>query len=130
MTVYDLNRDQLIELKQQYYQEKTGSPLSYVELSIIDDLVSDEEIYDAYNGTRFVPDDFFGSSGQDEEENIRFFVADVGRNEAFYLHAINGIQYEWSDWAASTFSKRGAQDALAWCKKNGYKNSRVIAIMD
>ena len=132
LSVYDLNRDQLQELKQRYYADKTGEDLSYEELAFIDDYVTDSEVYEEYAGTSFTNDDFFCSAVQDEgeEENIRFFVADSGRNQTFYLHAINGIQYEWSDWAASTFSKRGAQDALKWARNNGYRNARAIAIID
>lgn len=72
MTVYDLNRDQLQELKQRYYAEKTGEDLSYDEIYRIDDLVSDEEVYDEYSGTDFVPDDFFCSEGQDEDDFVSF----------------------------------------------------------
>lgn len=68
MTVYDLNRDQLQELKQHYYAEKTGEDLSYEELAFIDDYVSDEEVYDYYAGTVFSPDDFLSSAGEDEPE--------------------------------------------------------------
>ena len=72
MTVYDLDRDQLQELKQHYYAEKTGEDLSYEELANIDDYVSDEEVYDEYDGTDFVPEDFFCSEGQDEDDFVSF----------------------------------------------------------
>ena len=67
MTVYDLNRDQLIELKQNYYSETYNNNPSYDELADVDNLVSDQEIYDEYAGTDFVPDDFFCSAGQEQE---------------------------------------------------------------
>ena len=70
MTVYDLNRDQLQELKQRYYAEQTGEDLSYDEIYRIDELVSDEEVYDEYGGTDFVPDDFFSSTGEDEDTTL------------------------------------------------------------
>ena len=66
MTVYDLNRDQLIELKQRYLADEAGRDLSYGELADADSLVTDEEVYNYYAGTEFVVDDFF--SGEDEEE--------------------------------------------------------------
>lgn len=75
MTVYDLNRDQLTELKQNYYTQlldERGESPSYEELAFIDDYVSDEEIYDEYAGTDFVPDDFSCSAGDDEEECEKF----------------------------------------------------------
>ena len=68
MTVYDLNREQLTELKQSYYTQlldERGESPSYGELADIDDYVSDEEIFDAYAGTDFVPDDFFCSAGEE-----------------------------------------------------------------
>ena len=68
MTVYDLNRDQLTELKQHYYAEKTGEELSYGELAEIDDLVSDREVQEYYSDTSFVMDDFWCTAGQDEPE--------------------------------------------------------------
>ena len=68
MKVYDLNRDQLIELKQHYYIDHIDENPSYGELAEIDDLVSDEEVYKEYAGTDFVVDDFFSSAGQDEEK--------------------------------------------------------------
>ena len=77
MTVYDLNRDQITELKQAYYAEKTGEDLSYDEIYRIDDLVSDEEVYDEYGGTDFVPDDFFCSEGQDEEVYYNVGISDA-----------------------------------------------------
>ena len=70
MTVYDLNRDQLEELKQHYLMQKMderGETPSYEELAFVDDYVSDAEIYAEYSGVNFVPDDFASSAGQDED---------------------------------------------------------------
>lgn len=73
MTVYELNRDELSELKQRYYS-KTHTNLSYDEIVSIDNLVSDEEIYEVYEDTIFTEDDFFSSSNyeknKEEEECI------------------------------------------------------------
>ena len=73
MTVIELSRDQLIQLKQAYLVEldkegtlngvlyndpddKTG--LTYDELANADTLVPDAVVYDEYAGYEFVPDDF------------------------------------------------------------------------
>ena len=68
MTVYDLNRDQLTELKQRYYAEATGRDLSYEELANIDFYVTDYDVQREYAGVDFVMDDFFSTAGQDEPE--------------------------------------------------------------
>lgn len=79
MTVYDLNEDQLQELKQRYYADKTGRDLSYDEIINIDRLVSWREIRDAYSGVEFVQDDFFSSA---EEEYLRLELGDcIGSRE-------------------------------------------------
>lgn len=68
MTVYDLNRDQLEELKQhilcERYDERGETP-SWGELADVDDIISDEEVYEEYGGTYFSPDDFSSSAGEE-----------------------------------------------------------------
>jgi hypothetical protein len=59
MSVEELPREALQELKQRYYAEKYDEDLSYGELADIDDIVSDEEVFDEYGGTSFTEDDFF-----------------------------------------------------------------------
>ena len=59
MSVEELPREALQELKQRYYAEKYDKDLSYGELADIDDIVSDEEVFDEYGGTSFTEDDFF-----------------------------------------------------------------------
>lgn len=59
MSVEELPREALQELKQRYYAEKYDEELSYGELADIDDIVSDEEVFDEYGGTSFTEDDFF-----------------------------------------------------------------------
>lgn len=59
LSVRDLNRDQLTQIKQTYYvmkHESTGT--SYGELAAINELVSDAEIFKEYDGTIFYKDDF------------------------------------------------------------------------
>ena len=63
MTVRELNREQLKQLKIDYLSEmyendgESGS-LSYGEIACIDLIVSDDEIYRRYIYTVFVEDDF------------------------------------------------------------------------
>lgn len=68
MNVRELSKEQLSELKEHYYFEKIEAEEdrfpSWYELSIIDELVSDEEVYDAYDYVSFVNDDFFCTAGQ------------------------------------------------------------------
>lgn len=60
LSVDQLNRDQLEQIKQNYYvlqHEAEGT--SWGELANIDALVSDNEIFEEYAGTTFTRDDFF-----------------------------------------------------------------------
>ena len=73
MLVQDLNREQLIELKQNYltmladsgeFAEITGFDYdepSYQDLANADELVPDDVIFRNYEGVDFVPEDFFCS---------------------------------------------------------------------
>lgn len=83
MDVYDLNRDQLAELKALYYADKVGYDLSYEELADIDAYVTDSEIYAEYAGTDFTPDDFFSSAGEEFTEDNRVRVI-IDVNDAAY----------------------------------------------
>lgn len=70
MSVKELTKGQKEELKIRYYdeklQEKEDRTMSYYEMMIIDDLVSDEEIENEYDYITFVNDDFFTN---DRNEN-------------------------------------------------------------
>lgn len=59
MSVKELNREELIELKQNYYCNELGNNASYGELANIDNIVTDEEIFNFYDYVDFVKDDFF-----------------------------------------------------------------------
>ena len=62
MQIQELNPTQLEQVKQRYYiekQETAGETVSFGDLMQIDELVSDEEVFDAYSGTVFTEDDFF-----------------------------------------------------------------------
>ena len=60
MKVSELNRDQLTQLKARYYDDRHPDGISWGELANADDLVTDEEIIEAYTGVEFSPDDFTG----------------------------------------------------------------------
>ena len=57
MKVTELNRNQLIQLKQSYLTSKQDS-VSWGELAEVDELVTDAEIFKEYEGINFVEDDF------------------------------------------------------------------------
>lgn len=59
MTVKELSRGQLVELKRNHYCS-TNENVSMGELMTVDTLISDEEIFEAYSGVDFVEEDFFG----------------------------------------------------------------------
>lgn len=58
MTVHELNRDRIIQLKQ-YHLMQDGESVSWLELANADEEVSDEEIFAEFAGTDFTDDDFF-----------------------------------------------------------------------
>lgn len=58
MQVKDLSKNQLEELKQRYYTERNEN-VSYGELANIDELVTDEEVFEEYKDIDFVEEDFF-----------------------------------------------------------------------
>lgn len=69
MDVTELTRDQLAELKGNYLCEQNdakGEGTSWGELAAADELVSDEEIFEAYAGTIFSSDDFSCTAGTED----------------------------------------------------------------
>lgn len=61
MTVQELNRDQLVELKQRMVSErnaKQNKGTSWAELAFADKQITDEEAFAEYKGTSFTDDDF------------------------------------------------------------------------
>lgn len=58
MSVHDLNRDQIVQLKQTMLAERSDEDLSYGELADADSLVTDAEVFAEYAGTEFVEEDF------------------------------------------------------------------------
>lgn len=67
MTVRELNRDQLTELKQRMIDdeiyEKEGRGASYGELAEAES-VPDEKVFERYDGIEFAEDDFFCTAGK------------------------------------------------------------------
>ena len=61
MTIKELTREQLITVKQYYLatkKEKAGQGVSYGEVAEADTLITDAEIFDAYQDTEFSEGDF------------------------------------------------------------------------
>lgn len=56
MTIHELNEEQLRQVKQRYYVERHNA--SYEDLINIERLVTDEEVFEEYEGTEFVEEDF------------------------------------------------------------------------
>lgn len=69
MTVKDLKRQQLQELKAKYYddmlQDTEGRSISYGEIAEIDEIVTDKKIFQEFDGYYFTDEDF---SPVEEEE--------------------------------------------------------------
>ena len=74
MKVKELSREQLIELKQNYLST-LNEDCSYDDLADADNKVSDEEIFEVFGFTEFVPDDF--SSKVRKEVTYEQFIKDL-----------------------------------------------------
>lgn len=59
MKVTELNREQLLQLKQKYLCETQDETVSYGELATADELVTDKQVFEMFAGYDFVPEDFF-----------------------------------------------------------------------
>ena len=92
MTVYDLNRDQLIELKQQYLTNFSGEEPSYEELADADEIITDEQIYRYCGDMEFSPDDFFCSAGEEEPEDEEYsFGTDLSGTREYIVEQLRLI---------------------------------------
>ena len=58
MKVTELNRDQLIDLKQKYLIDLSDETPSWGELYEADSIVTDQTIFEIYEGINFLPGDF------------------------------------------------------------------------
>ena len=60
MTLAELNREQIIELKEHILcQDREAEGVSYGELLEADEIIPDSRVEEEYGDTDFVPDDFF-----------------------------------------------------------------------
>ena len=65
MTVTELNRGQLIQLKQLYLEDYLNNwadeneSISYNDITNADEIIPDETIFEVYEGTLFTKDDFW-----------------------------------------------------------------------
>lgn len=58
MGVHELNREQMICLKQSILCDRDTNT-DWLSLAQADTIISDEEVYNKYNGTMFTEDDFY-----------------------------------------------------------------------
>ncbi len=81
MKIQDLSKQQLLELKERYYTERNEN-VSFGELANIDILVTDEEIFNEYDGIEFTSEDFFCSVEKEKKnENTVYIVIQTGMND-------------------------------------------------
>lgn len=76
MTVRELSRSQLVELKENHLCQ-TQENVSYGELADANSIISDEEIFEEYDGYYFTSDDFFVSKESILNFEIRCFERDL-----------------------------------------------------
>lgn len=73
MTVKELKRQQLQELKCKYYDdvlmENEERGISYGEMAEIDDIISDEKIFEEFAGYCFTDEDFAPVEEEESEGN-------------------------------------------------------------
>lgn len=70
MRLSDLTNEQRLELKQDVVKDRNehiGEGTSYGELANADELVDDEVLQEAYDGTEFSPDDFSCGEAADKD---------------------------------------------------------------
>lgn len=71
MTVRELTREQLDELKRHdltRQRDEEGAGISYYELSCAAELISDEAMFEEYDGIEFSNDDFCCTAGTEDAE--------------------------------------------------------------
>lgn len=87
MRVQDLSYEEKTELKERYYTEHNDI-VSYGELADINELVTDKEIYEEYNGIDFITEDFFcnldRTNNYEYDYDIREDLEDTINEEDFY----------------------------------------------
>lgn len=101
MTVKELNREQIEELKQRFLTENADGGISYGELADADSAVSDEEIFREYEGVEFSPDDFF--SGR-TEESVVAYIAEMAQGQYLHINATEDGDGTWFDFTPSLWA--------------------------
>lgn len=96
MNIKELDEKQKEELKIKYYddllQEKENRTISYGEMAIINELVSDKEIEEEFGNIVFTNDDFFSSIGR--EYQVILYDNDLKYEEYEYFDTLNeSIKY-------------------------------------
>ena len=64
MNVYELNHEQILQLKQDILIERIEQGVSYGALADADNLVSNWEVCDLFDGVVFSEDDFYCTAGR------------------------------------------------------------------
>lgn len=72
MTLKDLNKNQVHQLKERILLEK-NEYVSYGELANADSLISDLEVKERFGGINFVPDDFSVEAEDNKEIKIKIY---------------------------------------------------------
>ena len=72
MTLKDLNKNQIHQLKERILFEK-NEDVSYGELANADSLISDLEVKERFGGINFVPDDFNVEAEDNKEIKIKIY---------------------------------------------------------
>lgn len=86
MEVTALTRDQLVELKGNYLDERMDGGASWGEIADADEIISDAEIFEAYAGTDFGNDDFSCTAGMSDDlfdadtRTLRKIISDYARD--------------------------------------------------
>ena len=111
MTVWDLNRDQLIELKGRYLTD-TNPNISQYELSQADDLLTDRFIMEYWDGAEFTNDDFFSTAGESENESFYLELGDCSGERWQIADDLRDIARAIEDGCYSGISNNGTNWAL------------------
>lgn len=106
MTVHELNRDQLTELKQNYLMLKMdydGDSPSWGEIADVDSIVTDDEVFAEYAGTDFSPDDFVCSCDSVPSKSFETYIMEGSKGMFLHINADPSGDGTWFDWTPSVF---------------------------
>jgi hypothetical protein len=106
MNVHELSREQIDELKQSYLTEKMdaeGETPSYGELADAPQDITDEEIFERYEGTEFSNDDFVCSCENLPSKSFETYIMEGSRGKFLHINADPSGDGTWFDWTPSVF---------------------------